>query len=110
MSSLRAVQIAMERKSGTTTAAGSLGTAGEKKQEQGEAAGNFQRTGPSGCPGFRRELTRRGLLDKLGRSSKARRSENPFDDGECDVPAGFGSVEDRNHPDDDSWVSTISGY
>ena len=101
MSSLRAVQIAMERKSGTTTAAGRLSTAEEKKQEQGEAAGDFQRTGPSGGPGFRRELTRRGLLDRLGRSNNARRSKDPFDGGESDVPVKFGSVEDRNHPDDD---------
>ena len=48
-------------------------------------------------PGFRRELTRRGLLDTLGRSSNARRSEDPFDDGKEDVPVGFGSGEDRNH-------------
>ena len=101
MSSLQAVQIALERKSGTTTAAGRLSTAEEKKQEQREAAGDFQRTGPSGGPGFRRELTRGKLLDRLGRSSNARRSEDPFDDGESDVPVRFGSVEDRNHPDDD---------
>ena len=101
MSSLRAVQIAMERKSGSTTAAGRLSAAEEKRQEQGEAAGDFQRTGPSGGPGFRRELTRRGLLDKLDRSSNARRLEDPFDDRERNVPVGFGSVEDRNHPDDD---------
>ena len=55
-------------------------------------------------PGFRRELTRRGLLDRLGRSSNARRSEDPFDDGKEDVPVGFGSGEDRNHSggDDES--------
>ena len=100
MSSLRAVQIAMVRKSGTTTAAGRLSTAEEKKQEQGETAGYFQRTGPIEGPGFRRELTRRGLLDRPGRSSNARRSEDPLDDGESDVPVGFGSLEDRNHPDD----------
>ena len=101
MTSLRAVQIATETKSGPTTAAGRLSTAEEKRQEQGEAAGDFQRTGPSGGPGFRRELTRRGLLDRLGRSSNARRLEDPFDDRESDVPVGFGSVEDRNHSDDD---------
>ena len=101
MSSLQAVQIALERKSGTTTAAGRLSTAEEKKQEQGGAAGDLQRTGPSGGPGFRWELTHRELLDRLGRSSNARRSEDPFDDGESDVPVIFGSVEDRNHPDDD---------
>ena len=38
MSSLHAVQIALEGKSGTTTVAGRLRTA-EKKQEQGKAAG-----------------------------------------------------------------------
>ena len=100
MSFLHAVQTAMERKSGTTTAAGRLSGA-EKKQEQGEAAGYLQRTGTSGGPGFRRELTRRGLLDIQGQSSNARRSEDPFDDGESDVPVGFGFVEGRNHPDDD---------
>ena len=41
MSSLQAVQIALERKFGPTTAAGRLSTAEEKKQEQGEAAGDF---------------------------------------------------------------------
>ena len=87
----------MERKFGTT-AAGRLSTTEEKKHEQGEAAGDFQRTGPSGGPGFRRELTRRDMLDRLGRSSNARRPEGLFDDGESDVPVGFGSVEDRNHP------------
>ena len=65
MSSLHAGQIELEGKSGTTTAAGKLSTA-EEKQEQGEAASYVQRTGPSGGPGFRRELTRRGLLDRLG--------------------------------------------
>ena len=39
MSSLQVVQIAMERKSGTTTAAGRLSTAEEKRQEQGKASG-----------------------------------------------------------------------
>ena len=102
MSSLRAVQIAMERKSATTTAAGRLSTAEEKKQEQGEAAGDFQPTGPSGGPRFRRELTRRGLLDRLGQSNSARRSKDPFDCGQSDFPVEFGSsVEDRNHSDDD---------
>ena len=46
---------------------------------------------------IRRELTRRELLHRLGRSSNARRSEDPFDDGEKDVPVGFGSGKDRNH-------------
>ena len=40
-------------------------------------------------PGFRRELTRRGLLDRLGRSSNARRSEDPFGDGKEDVQLDF---------------------
>ena len=77
VSSLHAVQIALE-KSGTVTAAGRLSTAEEKKQEQREAAGYFQRTGPSGGPGFRRELTRKGLLDRLGQSSNTHRAEGPF--------------------------------
>ena len=55
MSSSHAVQIALEGKSGTTTTAvGRLRTAEEEKQEQGETAGYFQRTGPSGGSGFRR--------------------------------------------------------
>ena len=101
MSSLQAVQIALEVKSGTTAAEGRLNTADEKKQEQGEAAGYFQRTGPSGGPGFRRELTHRGLLDRLGQRSSTHRAEDPYDDGESDVLVGFGSLGDRNHPDDD---------
>ena len=99
MSSLHAVQVSLEGKSSATTAAGRLSTAEEKKQEQGEAAGYFQRTGPSRGPGFWRDLTRRGLLDRLGRSSNAYRTEDSFD--EKDVPVGFGSAKDRNHPDDD---------
>ena len=71
------------------------------RQEQGEAAGYFQRSGPSGGPGFRRELTRRELLDRLGQSSSAHRPEDPYDGGESDVPVGFGSEKDRNYPDDD---------
>ena len=67
MSSLHAVKMVLEGKSGTTTtAAGRLSTAEEKKQEQVEAAGYVQRTGPSEGPGFRRELARRGLLNRLG--------------------------------------------
>ena len=69
MSPLHTVQVALEEKSGTTSAAHRLSTAEEKKQEQGEAAGYFQRTGPSGGPGVRRELFRRELLDMLGQSS-----------------------------------------
>ena len=111
MSSLQAVQIALEGKSGTTTAAGRLSTADEEKQgqgeadeekqEQGEAVGYFQQTGSSRGPGIRQELTRRGLLDRLGQSSNSHRAKNPFDDGESDVPVGFGFAEDRNPPDDD---------
>ena len=101
MFSLHAVQISLEGKSGTTTAAGRLSTGEEKKQEQGEAAGYFQWTGPSGGPGFWWQLTRRVLLDRLGQSSNAPRAEDPFDGGESDVPVGFGSVEGQNHPDDD---------
>ena len=99
MSSLQAVQIALERESGTTAAVGSTA---DVRQEQGEAAGSFQRTGPSGGPGVRRELTRKGLLNRLGQSSNARMWEDPFDDEGSDFPVGFGSVEDRNHPDVDS--------
>ena len=38
MSSLHAVQIALEGKAGTTTAGARLSTAEEKKQDQGEVA------------------------------------------------------------------------
>ena len=98
MSSLQAVQIALDRRSATTTAVGSTA---DVRQEQGEGLGYFQRTGPSGGPGFRRELTRRGLLDRLGQSSSTQSAEGPYDGGESDVPLGFGSVEDRNDPSDD---------
>ena len=63
--------------------------------------GYVQQTGPSGGPGLRGELTRRGLLDRLGQSSYAYRAEDPFGGGESDVPVGFGSVKDQNHPDGD---------
>ena len=97
MSSLQTVQIALETGSATTA----VGSTVDVRQEQGKAAGYFQRTGPSGGPSFRRELTRRGLLDRLGQCRSARRTEDPYDGGESDVSVGFGSVEDRNHPDDD---------
>ena len=104
MPSLHAVQRAFEGRSGTTTAAGS--TADEGK-EQGKTAGYVQQKGP----GFRRELTRRGLLDRLRRSSNAYRAKDPFDGGESDVPVCFGFAEDQKHPYDDSmWVSLISGH
>ena len=101
---MQAAQKAFEGRSSTTTAAGS--TADEGK-EQGETAGYVQQTGP----GFRRELTRRGLLDRLRRSSNAYRAKGPFDGGESDVPVCFGFAEDRKHPYEDSmWVSLISGH
>ena len=91
------VQIALETRSATTA----VGSTADERQTQGEAAGYVQRTEPSGGPGFRRELTRRGLLDRRGHSSNAYRTEDPFDGGESDVPVGFGSAEDQHHPDDD---------
>ena len=99
--------VALKGKSGTT-AAGRLSTAGEK-QEQDKAAGYVLRTGPSGGLDFRREVTRRALLDRLGRSSNAYRTEDPFDGGESGVPAGFGSAEDQIHSEDDPmiWTSSI---
>ena len=89
MSSLQAVQIALEKESGTTVAVCSTA---DVRQEQGEAAGYFQRTGPSGGPGFGQDLTRRGLLDRLGQSSSAHRAEDPYDGGGSNVPVSFGSV------------------
>ena len=94
MSSLHAVQRALEGRSATTA----VGSAADERQEQGEAASYVKRKGPIGGPGFRRELTRRGLLGRLGQNSNAYRAENLFGGGEGDVPVGFGSVED--HPDD----------
>ena len=88
----------MEGKSGTT-AGGRFSTA-EEKQEHGEAAGHVLQTGSSEGPDFRWELTRRGLLNRVGRSSNAYRVEDPFGGGESNVPVGFGSAEDQNHPDD----------
>ena len=99
MSSLQAVQIVLERWSATTAAA--VGSTADVRQEQGEAAGYFQRTGPSGGPGFRQELNRRRLLDRLGQTSSPHKAEDPYDGGGNDVPGGFGPVEDRNHPDND---------
>ena len=96
MSSLQAVQIALERGSATA-----VGSTADVRQEQEEAAACFQRTRPSGGPGFRRELTRRGLLDRRGQSSSAHRAEDLYAGGERDVPVDFSSVEDRNHSDDD---------
>ena len=100
MSSLHAVQIALEEKSGITAAAGRHSTAKDEKQEQGEAAGYVQQTGPSGGPGFRRELTR-DVLDRLGQSSNAYRAKDPCGNGEGDVPVGFGPGERQNPPDDE---------
>ena len=37
----------------------------------------------------------------VGQRSSAQRAEDPHNGGERDVPVGFGSVEDRNHSDDD---------
>ena len=67
MSSLHVVQRAFEGRPATTA----VGSTADEKQEQGEAADCVQQTGPSGGPGSRRELNRRRLLDRLGRSSNA---------------------------------------
>ena len=45
-------------------------------------------------------MTRRELLNRLGRSSNAYRAENPFGGGESYVPVGFSSAEDQIHPND----------
>ena len=87
----------MEGRSGTTAA----GTTADEKQEQDEAAVCVQRTGPNGRSGFRRELTCRRVLDRLGRSSNAYKAGDPFGGEESGVTVGFGSAEDQNHPDDD---------
>ena len=39
--------------------------------------------------------------DYLGRTSNARRSEDPLDDGVSVVPVGFGSLKNPNHPVND---------
>ena len=97
MSSLHAVQRALEGRSGTT-AAGSR--ADEKQEEQGEEASYALRTGPSRGPSFRLEPTCRGLLDRLGQGSNAYRAEKPLGGGESEVLVGFGFAEDKNHSDD----------
>ena len=94
---------------GTTTAAGRL-SAAEKKQEQEEAAGYMQRTGPSGGPGFRRELTHRGLLDIRGQSSNARRSEDAFDMEKVMFQSDLVPWRTEITLMMISWVSPISGY
>ena len=99
---LLAVQRALEGRSGTTAA----GNTAVEKQQQGETADNVLRTRPSG-PDFRREPTRRGLLDRFGRSSNAYRVGDPFGGGESDVRFGFGFAEDQLHPNDGVWVSPI---
>ena len=96
MSSLHAVQRALEGRPGTTAA----GSTADEKQEKGEEAGYVLRTGPSGGHDFRREPTRRGLLDSLRLSNNAYRAQDPFAGGENDVPVGFGSAEDQFYPDD----------
>ena len=58
---------------------------------------------------FRRQLTRRELLNRLGRSSNAYRADDPFGGGESDVPVGFGSAEDQNHPGDDPMSESDCG-
>ena len=67
--SSHAVQRTLVGMSGTTAA----GSRADKKQQQGEAAGYFLRTGPSGGPDVWREPTHRELLDRLGRRSNAYR-------------------------------------
>ena len=109
LSSLHAVQIALAGKSGTTTAACRFSTAEEEKQDQGEAAGYVKQTWPSGGPGFRWELTRRGLLDRLGQSSHAHRSEDPFD-GKVMFPSSSVLRRTKIALMMIPWVSPVSGY
>ena len=106
MSFLQAVQIVLERRSAITA----VGSAADERQKQREAVGYVQRTGPSGGPGFRRELNRRGLLDRQGQSSKVYRAEDSFGDVESDVPVGVGSVEDLTPMMMILWVSPMSRY
>ena len=102
------LQRALKGRSGTT-ASGRLSIAAEK-QEEGKAAGYILRTGLSGGPGFRREPTREGLLDRLGQSINAFRVEDSFGGGESDVPVDFSSAEDQSRPNDVPMVSSILGY
>ena len=67
-------------------------------QEQGEAAGYVLLTRPSGGPDYRREPTRRELLDGLGQNNNADRAEDTFGGEESDVPVGFNSAEDKKPP------------
>ena len=72
----------------------------DKRPEQGEVASYVQQNEHSEGPGFRSELNRRELLDRLGQSSNVYRVTDPFG-GEDDVSIGFCSSEDQSHPDDD---------
>ena len=78
-------------------------------RQEATAGRSSGQTGPSGEPDFRWEQTRRGLLDRLGRSNNAYRAEDPFSGGESDVPVGFGSEEDQFHSDDDVVSESDSG-
>ena len=82
----------------------------EKKQEQGKATGYVLRTGPSGGTGFRRELTRRGLLDRLGQSSNAYRAEGPFGGGEVMFSSALVLRRTKITLMMIFWLNPISGY
>ena len=104
MSSLLTVQReGLEGRSGTTAS----GSTSDEEQQQVEAPGDVLRTGPSGGSDFGREPTRRELLDRLGRSCNAYRTEDPFGGGKSYVPVGFVSAEDQFHPMMMLWASPI---
>ena len=89
MSSLQAVQIALEKGSAATAVGSTAGL-----DRTGGRCGLLSANRAEWRAWFRRELTRRGLQDRLGQSSSAHRAEDPYDGGESDVPVGFGCVED----------------
>ena len=98
MSSLVTVKRALEGRSGRTAA----GSRADEKQAQDKARGDIRRTGLNGEPGSRWELTRRGLLDRLGLNSNAYRVEGLLGDGGGNVSIGFGSAYDQVYPDCDA--------
>ena len=78
-------------RSGTTAA----GSTGHEKLQLGDAMSDVLRTGSSGS-GCLQEPIRRGLLDRLGRSSNPYEANNHFGGGKSYAPVGLGYAEDQD--------------
>ena len=89
-----AVQIALERGPATTAAAGSTA---DVRQEQGETAGNFQRTGPSGGSWFSEGADPQRTAGQARPKQQRSQVGGPFWRWKRGCPVGFGSGEDRDH-------------